>query len=72
MARRKTPRKLRYSAYRPVKLRKETDQQLVAIAKKKGMVTSRLMRQIIERWIWGYMNGPGGKSLANLESEKLL
>lgn len=67
--RRKRP--LRYAKYRPVKLKAETDERLVAIAEDRGMKVSQLLRLILDKWVWGHDNGPGKTVPPKPKNEKL-
>lgn len=68
----RTPRKLRYPIKRSLKMREETFEKLLFIAGKKDMKYSTLLRKIVEQWIWGYMSGPGKKSISKAKNERLL
>lgn len=68
----RTRRKLRYTRKINFKARDETYAELKAVAEKKNVKLGKLVRSILEEWLWGYMNGPGKRSPPKPKNERLL
>jgi hypothetical protein len=53
-------------------MKDETFKQLLAVAAKKDIKYTTLIRKIVEQWLWGHMNGPGKKAPGKGKNERLL